>query len=493
MVLRELDSDVLLQIFALMDVYTVLSLSRVNKAFHELASTKHLWRSVVRDLSSRYLVDAPAAEVLETFSTAQLVDEVKRVVAGPRTWSPACSRVPRLLRQHTISPGNLVGRRVDTEFLPDGRHILIYKSSNHLSRGVECWDVHLGRQVWAWSFPLRYIQYVTFDLRRGGLEALVVLCVLGSGRRMLVLEADLTTGASRELLNFCINARLRQRMENSGDFIACAVYFDWGHLPPAVLLVNWNTTEFVLVDCSNLGNLQVALCPGHVVLSCSSTSDSESAILDQIRIYSITSLAQQWRPVIDNCLHHPTDSAAITSVTVNVPGNNLHETPDYHYIGRSFSESLVHDRTYVMMVRVVDCRSVPSGSGLTHLVRRIRDRLAASKSWFTTLSRYRLSLPASTPSPPPAPQLKYTLRPRKSCTNMSAAGYGLSWTSFTPQVGPFRLKSIYFYRVTAAGISRPRALTMPEAAVPSGSGVQMARTGAVMLQYDSRIIVCHYL
>ncbi|KAJ6549146.1 hypothetical protein DFH09DRAFT_1169771, partial [Mycena vulgaris] len=160
MPLRELDSDVLLQIFALVDVYTVLSLSR------------HLWLSVVRDLASRYLIDAPAAE---------LVDQVKRVVSGPRTWFPASSGPPRLLQQLTISPGNLVGRRVDTEFLPDGRHILIYKSSDHLSRGVECWDAHLGRKVWAWSFPLRYIQCVTFDFRRSGLEALVMLCVLGSG------------------------------------------------------------------------------------------------------------------------------------------------------------------------------------------------------------------------------------------------------------------------------------------------------------------------
>ncbi|KAJ7098897.1 hypothetical protein C8R44DRAFT_888742 [Mycena epipterygia] len=86
-----LDTDILSHIFALTDVYTILSLSRVNKLFHSAAFIKQLWLSVARNLASRWLIDPPADEILEALSTDELVDEVKRGVVGPRIWSPTSS------------------------------------------------------------------------------------------------------------------------------------------------------------------------------------------------------------------------------------------------------------------------------------------------------------------------------------------------------------------------------------------------------------------
>ncbi|KAJ7108370.1 hypothetical protein C8R43DRAFT_1044198 [Mycena crocata] len=58
MFLHGLVTDVLLRIFEFTDVTTILSLSRVNKSFHEISKTKQLWIRIVQRLGAEGL-DAP--------------------------------------------------------------------------------------------------------------------------------------------------------------------------------------------------------------------------------------------------------------------------------------------------------------------------------------------------------------------------------------------------------------------------------------------------
>ncbi|KAJ7478193.1 hypothetical protein FB451DRAFT_182404 [Mycena latifolia] len=248
MSLESLDFDVLSQILALLDVFTIVSVSQVNKTFHVAASAKQLWLSVVRDLSSRRLIDPPAAEILETFSTAELIEEVKRGAVGPRTWSSSSAVLPTLSREIDISWEPLQEGSV-VIFLQDGRHIMFYT----VSGGVECWEVHSGRRVWAWASPGYIVDYVTFDVCQGGSKAVVSLVEKRLAHNtIIILEADLRTGESHDLLHFPIDTRYPPRGQVWGDFFACGIGTDWYISPSPLLLINWRTAEFVLFDSSHV-------------------------------------------------------------------------------------------------------------------------------------------------------------------------------------------------------------------------------------------------
>ncbi|KAJ7465994.1 hypothetical protein FB451DRAFT_418685 [Mycena latifolia] len=239
---NSLNVDVLLHVCTHLDVYTILSLSRIDKYFHGLVSAK-LWISVVRDLSSRYLIDPPAEENLEKLSTAELIQQVKRGVSGPLTWSPASSMPPTLCRQIELSLESLWGESSRVDFLPEGRHIVFYKQTSTFSRAVECWDVHRARRVWGWASPDHLVERAKFDFRRGGSEAVVTLRIYRfSGGHTIILEANLETGESHNLLHLPFAAVWSLSVKAHGDFFACQVTA--GGQP--FLLLNLRTVEFIL-------------------------------------------------------------------------------------------------------------------------------------------------------------------------------------------------------------------------------------------------------
>ncbi|KAJ6537213.1 hypothetical protein DFH09DRAFT_1369183 [Mycena vulgaris] len=491
--LNHLDSDVLLQIFALVDVFTVVSLSRVSKSFGKIASSKQLWLAILRNLSSRWLMDPPPPEVLQTFSTTQLIEEVKRVITGPRTWSSVSSAPPTVSRQIIVTFDHLQNQG-DVKFLPDGRHFLMNKPSSPLSRGVECWDVHCGRCVWGWTIPdpSYVLRHATFDFRRGGTEAVVCLIVDSSDDydRMIILKADLTTGESRDLVHHAIAGLVPDHpvVNISGDFCS---YEIWRWIVPRkyFLLVNWRTTEFILFDSSSR-ELSSAMFPGHIVLGFPK-SQTNPSIEDHVRIHSIASLKHLWRPLSEFNPDNSTDLTKLPSASFNVAGNSSREKDAYHTVKVSIAESLVHDDSYELVVEVEDLISSPSGLGLSSLVGRIRSRLGSAPSgWMTTLSRYQLTVRPRTPPKLKSIVLNSTVRYRNSFFYKSAAGDGLSWDATRSAAGTVQLKRIVVHRLAES--SRPRALPMPEAdSLPSD--VQMARTGAIMVRYASRIVISYYV
>ncbi|KAJ7465990.1 hypothetical protein FB451DRAFT_418667 [Mycena latifolia] len=246
MPVHSLNLDVILHILTLLDVFSIMSISRVNKHFRAIASAKQLWISVVHDLVARYLIDPPGEGNLESLSTTELMQHVKRGVIGPLTWSPSSSVPPTLSRQINISLETLQAG-YHAKFLPEGRHILFYTKTGAFSRGVECWEVHSGRRVWGWSSPDYHVGHATFDFRRGGSEAVVSLESYVSPRHTILIEADLRTGKSRHLLHLPTSAVFSpwpiSRL--SGDFFVCRA--DTRNAYP-FLLVNWRSAEFILFD-----------------------------------------------------------------------------------------------------------------------------------------------------------------------------------------------------------------------------------------------------
>ncbi|KAJ7465984.1 hypothetical protein FB451DRAFT_1369776 [Mycena latifolia] len=471
MPLHSLNSDVILHIFTLLDVFTILSISRANKHFRAIAFAKQLWISVVRDLVSRYLIDPPGEENLERLSTAELMQHVKRGVIGPLTWSPSSSVPPTLSRQIHISLEALRGR-YHAEFLPEGRHILFYTETGAFPRGVECWEVRSGRRVWGWSSPDYHVGNATFDFRRGGSEAVVSLESYTSPRCMILIEADLRTGKSRQLLHLPTGAvfSLRPYSKLSGDFFVCQA--DTSNAYP-FLLVNWRSAEFILFDSNKYVLQRVLLFSGHIGFSY-----HYELTPTYVHIHDIASLGHLWRPLSEFAFDNLTDPEEIPHITVDVPG--IDNPPDYLYFPRIqvyVAESLVHDEAYELVFEATTEPPRPS------LLKRLRNRLTnvSARHRGTTVSRYHLTL---SPPPPPALQLK-----SRGCHEY--------------YLGEFTVRSRYGFSCGAqdnpvvhplddAETCYPRTLPRPVLSIPT-SRPQFSSTGAMMVYNGSRIAICYYV
>ncbi|KAJ6578294.1 hypothetical protein B0H19DRAFT_577749 [Mycena capillaripes] len=172
----DLDIDVLGRVFALVDVYTILSLSRVNRLFREITLTKQVWLSVVRDLAARQLIAAPSVDI-DQLSKDALINEVKRAVAGPRTWSPESSLTPKLLRRLTFP----LDSSQFVKLLPGNSYMLCHRLVSIPGfrdfRAIECFETKSGRLAWTWSRAGFNVLTVTFDFLAGTSEAVVALTV----------------------------------------------------------------------------------------------------------------------------------------------------------------------------------------------------------------------------------------------------------------------------------------------------------------------------
>jgi hypothetical protein len=153
----------------------------VNKSFHEITSFKQLWLSIVRDLSRARVIDAPAEETLETLSTVELVEEVRRAVVGPRTWSPASSVPPTVHRQFSISLERYTVTH-PAELLPGGTHILRFVSESFpRSNGIELWEVCTGKRVWEWGRVDYDVFHAATDFQAGTSKVRLAILYLFDG------------------------------------------------------------------------------------------------------------------------------------------------------------------------------------------------------------------------------------------------------------------------------------------------------------------------
>ncbi|KAJ6549070.1 hypothetical protein DFH09DRAFT_1169661 [Mycena vulgaris] len=499
MPIHDLGSDVLFYVLALLDVFTIITLSRVNHDFHAVSSTKQLWLSVLRELSSGYLIDPPAADVLETISTAELIEEVKRAVVGPRTWSPASSAPPIISRRINFSLTTLRGESI-ARLLQDGRHVLFYKKDGDFARGVECWDMLTLRRVWGWASSTHDIYKVTFDFHRG---AKAVVAAFLSPARIIILEACFKTGDSRTLLEIPLNPfNLRYVEEQmSRDFYACRLALgDVESDQKFMVFVNLRAAKFVVFHIPTMQDF--ALIPGYLLLASETTLDSSAA--GQVRIYSVASFGHLWRPVNEFTLDDRTSLGEIPSSAVNAPGNDLRE-PTTLGLRISVAESVVHDDTYELTVDIRD-EPLPRMAGSVDLgvpaseVAILNNNQRPPKPWVATVSRYNLALPSTAHSSLSVPQPKTILRyqnqvPRGRYTShTSAAEHWLSWYHpLRPAQGPREaIREILVYAVDSAGI-HSLELPMPDAEAPTR--LDMARTGDIMATYAyaSRIVICRYL
>ncbi|KAF7353099.1 hypothetical protein MVEN_01277900 [Mycena venus] len=439
--LIDLGTDVLSHTFAFTDVYTILSLSRVDKYFHDISSTKQLWISIARDLFARRLIDTPVDEI-DTLSKDALVEEVRRVVAGPRTWSSSSLLPPTVLRQESI--------RLEcfrSELLPGGTHILLWHDDGDpaMTR-ITCFDVQTGRRACIWSQQNLRVYAVTVDCSWGTSEMVVALAVATPDfqpHQLLFTGINMDTGQSRDLFCLPLSEVSLSESQLRGDF-----FISFGNfMERFILLINWRTETFVILEPNIAGQraLAFAILPGHIVLVHSVSGSTAPSV----HISSLAVFDNLWRPLTEfnfNGAIYPTE---LTSVA-------LLEIPN-------------HGRAQFTMLPMNSCSNVRSCSSaplppLVSLLLRLKlGARPRQTNIFTnqqTIIRCHVTFPARQ-----LPQLtsKSAFRHWKQFISVSGAGY--DGTMRTP----------------------PRDLNL-DAPV----GIHLTQSGAVVVTDGSEITVMYY-
>ncbi|KAJ7452638.1 hypothetical protein FB451DRAFT_1565910 [Mycena latifolia] len=304
----ELAADILLSIFACCDISSVVSIGQTCRYLHNLAFHRSVWLVLVQDLKRRAIVDS--ALELQDLSAVQLINLVKALLTGPKTWSPResglASEVARelVLRLENRVPGISHG---DTRLLPSGRYVL-FKSWQTL----ECWNVADSRVVWKHGSTLEHASVAAFAADEIEQNSLVVMIcertfdVDPDDRKNFlgIIHVDLIKGTHDVLL--FIRTPNTPYDNAFHDPVICgplAAVNISGSINTH-LIFDWKAqSAFIAVGCPGYSSL-IALIPGHVVLKVASSDEEE-----QLHVISNTAL--------------PTHPISATGITASVSWDRI--------------------------------------------------------------------------------------------------------------------------------------------------------------------------
>ncbi|KAF7349491.1 hypothetical protein MSAN_01739400 [Mycena sanguinolenta] len=143
LLLSDLPTDIVFSIFACCDIASVVSVSQTCRCLHALAFEKSVWLILLHDLRRRCILDRNCTPNLETLSTAEMIEIVRRLITGPQTWNPTeHDSVAEFSRKITLHPAVTFGDNT-AKLLGSGRYILFTNEFR-----LQCWSVAEDRLVW---------------------------------------------------------------------------------------------------------------------------------------------------------------------------------------------------------------------------------------------------------------------------------------------------------------------------------------------------------
>ncbi|KAJ7240515.1 hypothetical protein C8J57DRAFT_1478142 [Mycena rebaudengoi] len=358
----DLAEDILHLILQFCDVYTVVSTTQVNKRFRAIALAKHLWIYLIEDLVAQRLFDLPHDRSLQDHTTAQLIEEVKKLAIGPRTWSRRSRTPPTILRQIKGAEWGIFPPRSDLllrslELLPGGK----YLAAIHDTR-IELWHVATCALIWClqagWElYTIKLLEYAD--------TVLFAFEVSESPGTVKVLSIDLSSGESIEV--FAIDLPEGTTLSDApmlcDGFLLCELQ---GNL---YLLVHWHENQAIVLrnfpptrpySWANSMNLL----PGHIVFT-----DSDAPHSNRVHVYALVSLSGMWQPAT---------SAQLLEASIDLCDVPVVATQELPFIDfdrammRLYKSPLHHDVYKLIVYHIVD---VEHPAPRRHSLKWMRDAL----------------------------------------------------------------------------------------------------------------------
>ncbi|KAK6987523.1 hypothetical protein R3P38DRAFT_3374706 [Favolaschia claudopus] len=253
LLLHDLGEDLLIKILSLCDVYSVLSVSAVNKYLSKVASTKQLWVVLMQNLVTNGLLVPPSKAELALYSTADIIDDIKRIVHGPQTWEPAATLPPIIHRQITFDLHLDAASLRGIQLLPGGKYAVV-----ETSNAVKLYAIFDTRCIW--EKPAPKVRSMATDMSCDGSVLRILLAPkqlsklgdFSERAEFIIHEIDLTSGHSREVFTlpmppenifdmwWCIDLQ-----ENLFLIQTMTMSLTRGHM---FILIDWYTSQQVILS-----------------------------------------------------------------------------------------------------------------------------------------------------------------------------------------------------------------------------------------------------
>ncbi|KAF7296903.1 hypothetical protein MIND_00922100 [Mycena indigotica] len=319
----QIPPDILRSIFSHCDVASALAIGTTCRRFHQLARARELWVALCVRLQQHGVLPLAATLVppLAALSTNSLVELVKRVVHGPRTWACAGDLVPEVrheIRLRVPIPRLHSYLENEVKMLPSGKYVLFCNN-----RRLQCWDTASGRLLWTHAAAVERADVAAFAAEEGEDGALRVVVGLHAGRNcsvrgifVEVVEVDLRTRVQHRL----ILTRPAYEPDEDGFSQPCIL----GPLAAMVVgdnriyLLDWTTRAYLFIDvhgqfsdddesfvsafmpagaAPSASRNRVALIPGYIVLK---TAVRKSFGGDELLLVAHSALEKLWTRLPDN-------------------------------------------------------------------------------------------------------------------------------------------------------------------------------------------------
>ncbi|KAJ6476683.1 hypothetical protein C8R47DRAFT_1141169 [Mycena vitilis] len=299
----DLPADVVFSIFARCDIHTVVSVGQTCRYLHGLAFDKSVWLGLVDNLRRRSILDQNCTPSTGSLSTNQLIQIVKRLVNGPKTWNPhSLGSMAEVKTKITLHPFLQTGLHRAyggnaTKLLPSGRYVLF---NTYFTMG--CWHVAEDRLVWKHTSAIDSARVLEFAAGREEGDSLVIMICLRTytaayddrKNYVEIVDVDLRSGNHSILL-----AARAPESSYDNPFTAPVI----GEALAAVaihrriyMLINWRTQSCLLIECHPCFNALVILAD-HLVFV---TPPVEAGYPEEneIHVISCDTLRAYWAPII---------------------------------------------------------------------------------------------------------------------------------------------------------------------------------------------------
>ncbi|KAJ6462263.1 hypothetical protein C8R47DRAFT_1240171 [Mycena vitilis] len=234
-------------------------------------------------------------------STERLIQVVKRIVAGPQSWSPqnpaSAAEVDKRITLHPdvrTGDGILHWENI-AKRLPSGRHVLFTKSME-----LECWSVADDRLVWTHKSAIEHASVLGFAAEETeGWDALVIMTHSTSTFILFVshvemIRLDLQSGVGDTLFS--------TRVPNSSYDNPSSLLSIRGALALVAtgedshMILDWVTKSYFILKGRPVRHNAVLLLPQHVIVRTPSIRQDEDDEEDEIHIIAHDALRPHWAP-----------------------------------------------------------------------------------------------------------------------------------------------------------------------------------------------------